>query len=174
MCAVPVWKALPPEFLTTKTLFLFRLTKCYSVLLFLWLFRRNISHPTLTVLEEAWWLLNALALSSLHILRAQHSSSGASLVAQLAGEESACNAGDAGSMSGSGRSAGGIGHPLQYSWTSLVAQLVKNLPAMQETWVLCTYHMYIMPVQCDNFCTVFSVLELCACSSHLIVCSLKV
>ena len=36
----------------------------------------------------------------------------------------------------SGRSAGqGIGYPLQYSWASLVAQLVKNLPAMQETWV---------------------------------------
>ena len=29
----------------------------------------------------------------------------------------------------------GIGYPLQYSWASLVAQLVKNLPAMQETWV---------------------------------------
>ena len=39
-------------------------------------------------------------------------------------------------ISGSGRSAGGeIGYPLQYSWVSLVAQLVKNLPAMQETWV---------------------------------------
>ena len=37
---------------------------------------------------------------------------------------------------GSGRSTGkGIGYPLQYSWASLVAQLVKNLPAMQETWV---------------------------------------
>ena len=37
---------------------------------------------------------------------------------------------------GSGRSPGeGIGYPLQYSWASLVAQLVKNLPAMQETWV---------------------------------------
>ena len=35
-----------------------------------------------------------------------------------------------------GRSAGeGIGFPLQYSWASLVAQLVKNLPAIQETWV---------------------------------------
>ena len=34
------------------------------------------------------------------------------------------------------RSAGeGIGYPLQYSWTSLMAQLVKNSPAMQETWV---------------------------------------
>ena len=37
---------------------------------------------------------------------------------------------------GSGRSAGeGIGYPLQYTWASLVAQLVKNLPTMQETWV---------------------------------------
>ena len=37
---------------------------------------------------------------------------------------------------GSGRSpAEGIGYPLQYSWASLVAQTVKNLPAMQETWV---------------------------------------
>ena len=52
------------------------------------------------------------------------------------GKESACNAGDPGSIPGSGRSAGeGIGCPLQYSWASLVAQLGKNLPAMQETWV---------------------------------------
>ena len=37
---------------------------------------------------------------------------------------------------GSGRSAGeGIGYPLQYSWPSLVLQLVKNPPAMLETWV---------------------------------------
>ena len=52
------------------------------------------------------------------------------------GKESACNAGDPGSILGSGRSAGeGIGYPFQYSWDSLVAQLVKNLPAMQKTWV---------------------------------------
>ena len=52
------------------------------------------------------------------------------------GKESACNAGDSGSIPGSGRSAGeGIGYPLQYSWASLVAQLVKNPPAMWETWV---------------------------------------
>ena len=49
------------------------------------------------------------------------------------GKESMCNGGDSGLISGSGRSAGeGIGYPLQYSWASLVAQLVKNLPAMQE------------------------------------------
>ena len=52
------------------------------------------------------------------------------------GKESACNAGDPGSVPGLGRSAGeGIGHPLQYPWASLVAQLVTNLPAMWETWV---------------------------------------
>ena len=52
------------------------------------------------------------------------------------GEESACSAGDLGSIPGSGRSAGeGISYSLQYSWASLVAQLVKNLPAMRETWV---------------------------------------
>ena len=51
------------------------------------------------------------------------------------GKESACNAGDPGSIPGSGRSPGeGIGYPLQYSWVSLVVQLVKNTPAMWETW----------------------------------------
>ena len=51
------------------------------------------------------------------------------------GKES-CNAGDPGSIPGSGKSPGeGIGYPLQYSWASLVAQLVKNLPAMWKTWV---------------------------------------
>ena len=46
------------------------------------------------------------------------------------------NAGDPNSIPGSGRSAGeGTGYPLQYSWASLVAQLVKNPPAMWETWV---------------------------------------
>ena len=39
-------------------------------------------------------------------------------------------------ITGSGRLAGeGIGYPFQHSWASLVAQLVKNLPAMRETWV---------------------------------------
>ena len=53
-----------------------------------------------------------------------------------AAKESACIAGDPGSIPGSGRSTGeGIGYPLRYSWASLVAQLVKNLPAMRETWV---------------------------------------
>ena len=52
------------------------------------------------------------------------------------GKESACRAGDPSSTPGLGRSAGeGIGYPLQYSWASLVAQLVKNPPAMGETRV---------------------------------------
>ena len=51
-------------------------------------------------------------------------------------KESACNAGDPSLITGSGRSAGeGIGYPLQYSWASLLAHLVKKLPAMRETWV---------------------------------------
>ena len=53
------------------------------------------------------------------------------------GKESTCNAGDPGPILGLGRSAGeGTGYPLQYYWASLVAQRVKNLPAMWKTWVL--------------------------------------
>ena len=53
------------------------------------------------------------------------------------GKESARNAGDPSSIPRLGRSPGeGIGYPIQYSWVSLVAQTVKNLPAVQETWVL--------------------------------------
>ena len=52
------------------------------------------------------------------------------------GKEPACNVGDLGSIPGLGRSAGeGIGYPLQDSWAFLVAQLVKNLPAMREARV---------------------------------------
>ena len=53
-----------------------------------------------------------------------------------AGKESTGNAGDLSLIPGSERSSGeGIGYPLQYSWASLVAQLVKNLPAVRETWI---------------------------------------
>ena len=45
------------------------------------------------------------------------------------GEESTCNTGDSSLIPEE------IGYPLQYSWASLVAQLVKNLPTMWETWV---------------------------------------
>ena len=53
-----------------------------------------------------------------------------------AGKESTCNAGDLGLIPGSGRfPEEEIGYPFQYSWVSLGAQTVKNLPAMQKTWV---------------------------------------
>ena len=52
------------------------------------------------------------------------------------GKESTCKAGDPGSIPGLGRSSEDrIGYPPQYSWASLVAQLVTNPPAMRETWV---------------------------------------
>ena len=52
------------------------------------------------------------------------------------GEESACNAGDPGLIPGLRRSDGeGIGYPIQYSWASLVPQLVKNPSARWETLV---------------------------------------
>ena len=51
-------------------------------------------------------------------------------------KESTCSAQDSSMIPGSGRPPGeGIGNPLQYYWASLVAQLVKNLPAMWEAWV---------------------------------------
>ena len=56
------------------------------------------------------------------------------LPGSVAGKESACNAGDLGSIPVLGRSAGeGLGYPLLYSWAFLVAQLVKNPSVMQET-----------------------------------------
>ena len=52
------------------------------------------------------------------------------------GKESSCNAVDPSSIPGSGRSPGeGIGYPLLHSWASVVAQMVKNLLAVRETWV---------------------------------------
>ena len=52
------------------------------------------------------------------------------------GEESACNAGDHDLVPGWGRSPGErVGYPFQYSWASLVAQMIKNPPAMREIWV---------------------------------------
>ena len=52
------------------------------------------------------------------------------------GKEPTCNAGDPGSIPGSGRPAGeGIGYALQYSWVFLMSLLVSNWPAMRETWV---------------------------------------
>ena len=53
-----------------------------------------------------------------------------------ADKNSACNAGDPGLIPGLGKSPGeGIGYTLKYSWAYLVAQMIKNPPAMRETWV---------------------------------------
>ena len=58
------------------------------------------------------------------------------LPSSLVGKESTCKAGDPGSIPGLGRSPGeGIDYTLQYSWASLVAQLVKNPPTKWEIWV---------------------------------------
>ena len=58
------------------------------------------------------------------------------LLGSSAGKESACNTGDRGLIPGFRSSSGeGNGYPFQYSWASLVAQPVKNLPAVRETWV---------------------------------------
>ena len=73
------------------------------------------------------------------------------------GKESACNAGASGSILGSGRSPGeGIGYPLHYSWASLVAQLVKNLPAM---WDILEYR----PLSDIRFANIFSHSLGCLC-----------
>ena len=75
-----------------------------------------------------WSLLTVFPISTIYHFYSNSDSS--------VGKESACNAGDPGSISGLGRCTGEvIGYPLQYSWASLVAQLVKNLPAKRETWV---------------------------------------
>ena len=79
-------------------------------------------------LTDIGQVLNILSLNN-HVYRGFPGSS--------VGRESTCNAGDPSWSPGSGRSSGeGIGYPLQNSWASLVVQTVKNLPAMQETWVI--------------------------------------
>ena len=73
-----------------------------------------------------------LASGNLNICRAPHS---LGFSDSSVGKESAYNAGDPGLIPGSGRCPReGIGCPLQWSWASLVAQLVKNPPTMPETW----------------------------------------
>ena len=82
------------------------------------------------------------------------------------GKEFACNAGDPGLIPGMGRSSGeGSGYPLQYSWVSLVAQLVKSPLAMQETWFdpsvgKIPWRMERLPIPVflpGEFCTVHEV-----------------
>ena len=95
----------------------------------------NISQPLPSSASSSPSLLSSSKLQFAEIFLC----SGASLVVQL-GKESACNAGDPGSIPGSRRSAGeGIGYPVQYFGASLVAQLVNNPPTIQrpqfDPWV---------------------------------------
>ena len=77
-----------------------------------------------------------------------------------AGKESICNAEDPDLIPGLGKSAGeGIGCPLQYSWASLVAQLVKNLPAMRETWVRSLGYLGRSPGEGTSYPLQYSGLE---------------
>ena len=100
----------------------------------LWLILPKVSgrcsSSSLTQITSVHWVLSHLSFPfSLPLL-------GIAFPDSSVGKYSACNAGDPGLIPGLGRSTGvGIGYPLQYSWASLVAQLVKNLPAMPETWV---------------------------------------
>ena len=82
--------------------------------------------------ERDWWKNAFLFLSSLELkfIRSFRNPGGS------VGKESACNAGDPGSIPELGRSTReGIGYPFQYSWAYMVAQMVKNLPTMWEIWV---------------------------------------
>ena len=75
------------------------------------------------------------------------------------GKEFVCNAGDPSLIPGSGRSPGeGIGYPLQCSWASLMAQLVKNPPAMRETWFL-SLDWEDSPVEGEGYPLQYSGLE---------------
>ena len=91
--------------------------------------------PKKTILE-AFIISDASSEAGLLLFTSVVDMQGQGFPDSSAGKESACNTGDPSSIPGLGRSAGeGIGYPLQHSWASLVAQLVKNLPAMRETWV---------------------------------------
>ena len=70
------------------------------------------------------------------------------LIDSSVGKESTCNAGDPGSIPRLGSSPGeGIVYQLQYSWTSLVVQTVKNPPAMWENWGRCPRERNGYPLQ---------------------------
>ena len=83
-----------------------------------------------------WWVLLQPLLTQKLLLTKRIVTHTLGLPFSPAGKESACNAGDPGSIPGSGRfPEEGIDYPRQDPWAFLVAQLVKNSPAVQETWV---------------------------------------
>ena len=76
-------------------------------------------------MQGTQYLVNAQQILSIYL----------SLVVSSAGKKSTCNAGDPSLIPGLGRCPEeGIGYPFQYSWASVVAQMIKNSTAMWETW----------------------------------------
>ena len=103
-------------------------------------FMVQFSHPYMTIRKTIAFIRQAFVGKVMSLLfNMLHWSSLSSKEDFPGGSDSkasAYNVGDPDSIPGSGRSSGeGNGNPLQYSWASLVAQLVKNLPAMWENWV---------------------------------------
>ena len=110
-----------------------------SFLRLLFILCANLLSNVLQLFPSILWVLFTILMVSLEaqsFLILMKSSLSLGFPDSSAGKESTCNAGDRGSIPGSGRSPGeGKGYPLQYSWASLVAELVKNPPSMWETCV---------------------------------------
>ena len=107
-----------------------------QVLLILWLHCLSLSHWVLFLMPFHAFSSSGYPLHYSQLLIFHSVASPWGFPGSLAGKESTYNAEDPGLIPGSGRSPGEvIGYPLQYSWASLVAQMVKNLPAMWETWI---------------------------------------
>ena len=86
--------------------------------------------------DSSPYLFSNAIWNSLHLCCANKTFVRPGFPGSSAGKKSTCNAEDPSSIPGWGRSPGeGIDYPLQYSWASLMAQIVENLPAMWETWV---------------------------------------
>ena len=100
----------------------------------------HLQHPRKCA-EAHLWLVSRVRVSTLDSVSSDPSSNLGETFLQgfpdsSVGKESICNAGDPGLIPRLGRFTGeGIDCPLHYSWLSFVAQQVKNLPEVQETWV---------------------------------------
>ena len=99
-------------------------------------FMGQLSHPYMTKGKTIAWTIWTFVSKVMSLLINMLSRFVMGFLGSSADKEFACNAGDLGSIPGFGSSPGEwIGYPLQYSWASLVAQLVKNPPAIKETLV---------------------------------------
>ena len=110
---------------------------CYVVITTIKLINTSIishSHPLCVCVCVRWGHLSTL--SKLQVYNGVVLTIVPGFPGSSTGKESACKVGDPGSIPGSRRSPGeGIGYPLQHSWASLMAQMVKDPPSMQETSV---------------------------------------